>query len=96
MIILEDCLQELVRVTIRLGFRQADDQFRRSKETDYTTLLALLLEKENYKEMIEYGEKWYNWDKTSRFAAEYTKLAAQRSGNKSLEAKYDAIIKAMP
>jgi len=69
---------------------------RRSKETDYTTLLALLLEKENYKEMIEYGEKWYNWDKTSRFAAEYTKLAAQRSGNKSLEAKYDAIIKAMP
>jgi tetratricopeptide (TPR) repeat protein len=68
----------------------------RSKEEDYAILLGLLLEKENYKEMVEYGEKWYNWNKASRFAAEYIKLAAQRTGNKSLEAKYDAIIKAMP
>ncbi len=68
---------------------------RRNNADDFTAIVALLLEKEDYPQMISYAEKWYNWDNTSEFAVRYLILAAQKTKNKSLESKYAAILKAM-
>ncbi|MDY0150741.1 MAG: tetratricopeptide repeat protein [Candidatus Cloacimonas sp.] len=68
----------------------------RSNEEDFIAILGILMEKENYPELITYAEKWYNWDKENKFPVQYLKLAAVKTGNKSMEAKYDAILKKMP
>lgn len=68
----------------------------RSEEEDFMAILTLMLEKENYPELIEYAEKWHNWDKSNKFAVQYLILAAQKTGNKSMESKYTAIYKTMP
>lgn len=69
---------------------------RRSKESDFTEIVNLYLEKENYPQMIKYAEKWYNWDNTNDYAVRYLILAAQKTGNKILEDKYTNILKNMP
>lgn len=69
---------------------------RRSKEEDFAALATLLLEKENYTELVETCERWYNWDKNSKYAVQYLILAAMKTGNKSMESKYSAILKTMP
>jgi tetratricopeptide (TPR) repeat protein len=68
----------------------------RSNEEDFIAILSILLEKEDYAGVITYAEKWYNWDKENKFPVQYLKLAAVKTGNKSMEAKYDAILKTMP
>lgn len=69
---------------------------RRDNEADYMAIVGLFLEKEDYPQMITYAEKWYNWDKTNKYAVQYIVLAANKTNNKSLESKYAAIYKAMP
>jgi tetratricopeptide (TPR) repeat protein len=69
---------------------------RRDNLDDYIALVTIMLEKQDYAQLIEYAEKWYKWDKTSKYAVQYIILAAQKSNNKTLESKYSAIYRTMP
>ena len=69
---------------------------RRNKEDDYSVIVGLFLEKENYPQMIKYAEKWYNWDNTNDYAVRFLILAAQKTQNKSLEDRFTNILKTMP
>jgi tetratricopeptide (TPR) repeat protein len=69
---------------------------KRDDENDYSLLCNLLLDQKEYTELIKYAEKWYNWDKTNKFAVEYAIFGAQMTQNKALESKYQAIKKTMP
>ncbi len=69
---------------------------RRNKEDDYSVIVGLFLEKENYTQMIKYAEKWYNWDNTNDYAVRFLILAAQKTGNKTLEERFTNILKTMP
>lgn len=69
---------------------------RRNKESDFVDIVGLYLEKENYPQMIKYAEKWYNWDNTNDYPVRYVILAAQKTGNKTLEERYTNILKSMP
>ena len=68
----------------------------RSKESDFSELVGLYLERENYTQVIKYAEKWYNWVNNSDYAVRYLILAAQKTQNKSMEERYTNILKLMP
>ncbi|MDD4308919.1 MAG: tetratricopeptide repeat protein [Candidatus Cloacimonetes bacterium] len=69
---------------------------RRTDVKDFEDILLILQEKEDYRDLIFYAEKWHNWDKANKFPVQYIIFAAQKTNNKSLESKYAAIYKTMP
>ncbi|HOH97446.1 MAG TPA: tetratricopeptide repeat protein [Candidatus Cloacimonadota bacterium] len=66
---------------------------RRSTEDDFNDIAALLNEKQDFLELIKYAEKWYQWDNSNKFAIQYVILGAIQTKNKTLQTKYENILK---
>lgn len=67
----------------------------RDDDRDYQEISFLLNEMKNYEELIVYAEKWHNYDETNLDAVRLVILGAQQIKNKSLETKYQNILKKM-
>ncbi|MDZ4181781.1 MAG: tetratricopeptide repeat protein [Candidatus Cloacimonadaceae bacterium] len=67
----------------------------RDNDKDYQEISFLLNEMKNYADLIVYAEKWYNYDDTNIDAVRLVILGAQQLKNKSLETKYQNILKKM-
>jgi len=97
-----DLIANAQSIAIKMDDKEASVRYLKmlleieENEEDFTLICNTLLELKRYDELIQYGEKWYNWDRANKFAVEYVIYGAQMTQNKSLEAKYQAIKKAMP
>jgi len=67
----------------------------RDNSEDYTTICSLLSQSQQYVDLITYGEKWYNYDNTSRYAVQFVILGAQNTANRTLEQRYTTILRGM-
>ena len=67
----------------------------RDNTEDYTAICTLFNITKQYTDLINYAEKWYKYDSTSKYAVQFLVLAAQQTKNKNLEKKYTDILKQM-
>ncbi|MDP2173362.1 MAG: tetratricopeptide repeat protein [Candidatus Cloacimonadaceae bacterium] len=67
----------------------------RDNDKDYQEISFLLNEMKRFEDLVTYGEKWHNYDETSKDAVQLVILAAQKLKNKTLETKYVNILKKM-
>ncbi|HNX37261.1 MAG TPA: tetratricopeptide repeat protein [Candidatus Cloacimonadota bacterium] len=89
----------------QIAFMMNDDNARldylkrllyiRDNTDDYTAICALFSKNKQYIDMLNYAEKWYKYDSTSKYAVQFLILGAQQTKNKTLEKKYSDILKNM-
>ncbi|MCK9557969.1 MAG: tetratricopeptide repeat protein [Candidatus Cloacimonetes bacterium] len=67
----------------------------RSNQEDYAQLCMLLNDLEKYQDMIDYAQKWYQWDNTSEDAVQFIILGAAKTQNTSLQETFTRILQSL-
>lgn len=62
---------------------------------DYAVLVSTLNQLEKYQDMIEYAQKWYQWDNESKDAVNFIILGAAQLGNDALRETFSKILRSM-
>lgn len=67
----------------------------RHNETDYAQLCLLLNETKDYEQMINYAQKWYQWDNQSEDAVQFIILGASFTDNTALSTTFTRILSSL-
>jgi tetratricopeptide (TPR) repeat protein len=96
-----DVLQNAKDIAYRSGDKELTVQYLkklielRSNEEDFAQICMILNELKQYDEMINYAQKWYQWDNTSKDAVQFIVLGAQFTENTALEETFTRIFNSM-
>lgn len=68
----------------------------RSKEEDFSDILTVLSELEQYEKLIKYAKKWHDWDDLNKIPVQFIIFAASKMGDNAMAEAYNSILKSMP
>lgn len=67
----------------------------RNDDKDFADICRVLYAEEEYEELINYAQQWYQWDNTSENAVQFIILGATQTENQTLRETYRKILQAL-
>lgn len=96
-----DVLQNAKDIAIRAGEKEMGITYLkrlidiRPTEADYTQICMLFNEMKRFDDMINYAQKWYQWDNGSQDAVQFIILGASQTNNTALSTTFTRILQNM-